>query len=110
VDDLEEQFHEAMLEVYRRAKSEAGYSANIFLRMVVERAVYKQQSTSSTCLRSQMDIQLFTSGTGLTSQWKLWCWIQNGKTCLLIRSVKLQLIVYANTGTRESLSHAHHDH
>jgi hypothetical protein len=37
VDDLEEQFHEAMLEVYRRAKSEAGYSANIFLRMVVER-------------------------------------------------------------------------
>jgi hypothetical protein len=41
VDDLEAQFHEAMLEVYRRAKSEAGYSANIFLRMVVERGGLK---------------------------------------------------------------------
>lgn len=29
-------FTEAMLEIYRRAKSEAGYEARIFLRMVVE--------------------------------------------------------------------------
>ncbi len=37
MNDLEEQFHEEMLNIYRRAKSEAGYNANIFLRMVVER-------------------------------------------------------------------------
>lgn len=37
MSDLEEQFHEEMLNIYRRAKSEAGYNANIFLRMVVER-------------------------------------------------------------------------
>ena len=37
MNDLEGQFHEEMLNIYRRAKSEAGYNANIFLRMVVER-------------------------------------------------------------------------
>jgi hypothetical protein len=34
---LEEQFHEAMLDVYRRAKAEAGYNAARFLTMVAER-------------------------------------------------------------------------
>lgn len=34
---LESEFHDAMLEVYRRAKSEAGYSATRFLGMVSER-------------------------------------------------------------------------
>jgi hypothetical protein len=34
---LEDEFHEAMLDVYRRAKSEAGYTATRFLRMVAER-------------------------------------------------------------------------
>ena len=33
---LETDFHEAMLDVYRRAKSEAGYPANRFLGMVSE--------------------------------------------------------------------------
>ncbi len=33
---LEAEFHEAMLDVYRRAKSEAGYPANRFLGMVAE--------------------------------------------------------------------------
>jgi hypothetical protein len=37
MDDLEGQFHEEMLNIYRRAKSEAGYPASIFLKMVVER-------------------------------------------------------------------------
>ena len=30
------QFHEAMLDIYRRAKAEAGYRASAFLSMVVE--------------------------------------------------------------------------
>ncbi|MXZ33033.1 MAG: hypothetical protein F4234_09205 [Gammaproteobacteria bacterium] len=35
-DALESQFHEAMLDIYRRAKEEAGYNASLFLRMVVD--------------------------------------------------------------------------
>lgn len=34
---LENEFHDAMLDVYRRAKSEAGYTATRFLGMVSER-------------------------------------------------------------------------
>jgi hypothetical protein len=32
----EAQFHEAMAEIYRRAKDEAGYPANIFIGMVAD--------------------------------------------------------------------------
>src|SRR5687767_6850060 len=35
--NIEADFNEAMLDIYRRAKSEANYEARIFLRMVVER-------------------------------------------------------------------------
>ncbi|MFO7285414.1 MAG: hypothetical protein LOD94_06340 [Gammaproteobacteria bacterium] len=33
---VESGFNEAMLDIYRRAKSEAGYTASAFLKMVVE--------------------------------------------------------------------------
>jgi hypothetical protein len=36
VSELEDPFHEAMLNIYRRAKAEAGYPANRFLSMVTE--------------------------------------------------------------------------
>lgn len=35
--NLESAFNDAMLDIYRRAKSEAGYTATRFLGMVVER-------------------------------------------------------------------------
>lgn len=35
--DVELQFNAAMLDIYRRAKAEAGYNATRFLSMVVER-------------------------------------------------------------------------
>lgn len=35
--NLPQQFHEAMLNIYRTAKAEAGYTARIFLDMVVTR-------------------------------------------------------------------------
>lgn len=35
-DPLATEFHDAMLDVYRRAKDEAGYTASIFLRMLNE--------------------------------------------------------------------------
>ena len=33
---LEEEFHSAMEDIYRRASKEAGYNATVFLRMVAE--------------------------------------------------------------------------
>ena len=33
---LEEEFHSAMEDIYRRAREEAGYNATVFLRMVAE--------------------------------------------------------------------------
>ena len=33
---LEEEFHSAMGDIYRRAREEAGYNATVFLRMVAE--------------------------------------------------------------------------
>jgi hypothetical protein len=35
-EDMKEQFHQEMLSVYERAKSECNYSATRFLQMVVE--------------------------------------------------------------------------
>lgn len=40
-DPLEIEFHEAMLEIYRRAKSEAKYNAQRFLQMVVDQGGVK---------------------------------------------------------------------
>jgi hypothetical protein len=37
LERLKEQFNLAMFEIYRRAKDEANYPANIFLRMLSER-------------------------------------------------------------------------
>lgn len=34
-DALENEFHEAMLDIYKRAKAEARYNAKLFLQMVV---------------------------------------------------------------------------
>jgi len=36
MSDIETKFTEAMFEIYRRAKSEANYPANVFLKMVVD--------------------------------------------------------------------------
>lgn len=38
---IEGDFHDEMLEIYRRAKSEAGYNATRFLRMVAEQGGLK---------------------------------------------------------------------
>lgn len=43
--DLEKRFNEAMLDVYRRAKAEAGYNATRFLGMVTEMGGYETART-----------------------------------------------------------------
>jgi hypothetical protein len=43
--ELKGQFHEAMLEIYRRAKADAGYNATRFLGMVSEQGGYEAART-----------------------------------------------------------------
>ena len=58
---LETQFHEAMLEIYRRAKSDAGYNATRFLGMVSEHGGYEAARTL---------IQASTVSDGYTALWE----------------------------------------
>lgn len=37
MQDIQKEFDSAMFQIYRRAKSETGYNATIFLRMISER-------------------------------------------------------------------------
>ncbi len=37
MDELSKKFEEAMFDIYRRAKAEAGYNAKLFLRMITDR-------------------------------------------------------------------------
>ena len=45
--EAESQFNEAMLNIYRRAKAEAGYNATPFLSMVVEHGGLETGTTST---------------------------------------------------------------
>jgi hypothetical protein len=45
---LERGFHEAMVDVYRRARQEAGYQAGYFLQMVSEHGGWRQPGDSCT--------------------------------------------------------------
>ncbi|HEY2495603.1 MAG TPA: hypothetical protein VGK24_00930 [Candidatus Angelobacter sp.] len=77
--DLEGQFHEEMLNIYRRAKSEAGYIAAIFLKMVVERggletAKYllhtSEVSDGYTALWERKRLDLTVEAVILNSKWR----------------------------------------
>jgi hypothetical protein len=59
--ELEGQFHEAMLEIYRRAKSDAGYNATRFLGMVSEQGGYQAARTL---------IHASTVSDGYTALWE----------------------------------------
>jgi hypothetical protein len=50
-NNLSKQFDEAMFEIYRRAKLEAGYNATIFLRMITDRGGL---STAKYLINSRM--------------------------------------------------------
>ena len=59
--ELKAQFHEAMLEIYRRAKSDAGYNATRFLGMVSEQGGYEAARTL---------IHASTVSDGYTALWE----------------------------------------
>jgi hypothetical protein len=73
--DLEKQFNEAMLDVYRRAKAEAGYNATRFLGMVTEMGGYE---TARTLIHAP------TVSEGYTALW------ERGRLDLTVEAVILQ--------------------
>jgi len=73
--DLEKRFNEAMLEVYRRANAEAGYSAARFLSMVTEMGGYE---TARTLIHSPKVSEGYTA---------LW---DGGRLDLTVEAVMLQ--------------------
>lgn len=71
-------FHEAMVDIYRRAKSEAGYTATLFLRMVSERGGYEtaqylihtdRPSDGYTALYERGRLDLTVEALVLSPQW-----------------------------------------
>ena len=68
---LEAEFHEAMLNVYRRAKGEAGYKATLFLKMVTEQGAYRRRERSSIRALFQAAIRHFGNEGGWISQSRL---------------------------------------
>ena len=60
-EPLEIEFHEAMLEIYRRAKSEAKYNAQRFLQMVVDHGGLEA---------ARMLIRADTVSDGYTALWE----------------------------------------
>ena len=62
LDAIESQFHEGMLEIYRRAKDEAKYNASLFLRMVEEQGGFQAARTL---------INSANPSSGYTRLWKL---------------------------------------
>ena len=44
-NELESRFHEAMIDIYRRARSDAGYNATRFLQMVSDQGGYEAART-----------------------------------------------------------------
>src|SRR5216117_1155146 len=73
--EIERQFNEAMLDVYRRAKAEAGYNATRFLGMVTELGGYE---TAHTLMHAP------TVSEGYTALW------ERGRLDLTIEAVILQ--------------------
>jgi len=79
VTDLEKRFNDAMLTVYQRAKSEAGYNATRFLGMLVEMGGYgtarklihaESVSQGYTALWERGRLDLTVEAIILLSEWR----------------------------------------
>lgn len=75
MSDLENRFHQAMIDVYERAKSEAGYNAVKFLQMVSDRGGLE---TARTLINAR------TPSSGYTALW------ERGRLDLTVEAVVLQ--------------------
>lgn len=77
--DLEKRFHSAMLDIYQRAKSEAGYNASRFLSMVSDLGGYEAARTllhapkvsdGYTALWERNHLDLTVEAVILKSEWR----------------------------------------
>jgi len=77
--DLEKDFHKAMLEIYKRAKGEAGYNATRFLSMITDtsgleaaRTLLHADSVSDgyTALWERGRLDLTVEAEMLNSRWR----------------------------------------
>ncbi len=77
--ELETRFHAAMLDVYQRAKTEAGYNASRFLSMVTEQGGYEAARTllhaqnvseGYTALWERKRLDLTVEAVILKSEWR----------------------------------------
>lgn len=77
--ELENRFHATMLDVYRRAKTEAGYNASRFLSMVTEQGGYEAArsllhaqnvSEGYTALWERKRLDLTVEAVILNSEWR----------------------------------------
>jgi hypothetical protein len=64
--ELQKSFHAAMIEVYVRAKSEAGYTASRFLTMVTDQGGYQAARTLLHAATVSEDTQRYGNESDLT--------------------------------------------
>jgi hypothetical protein len=87
-DQLEIEFNKAMLDIYRRAKSEARYNAQRFLQMVIDHGGLET---------ARMLINSVTVSEGYTALW------ERGRLDLTVESMVLETKNYHPLFTREEL-------
>jgi len=87
-DALEIEFHEAMLDIHRRAKEEAGYNASLFLQMVGNRGGLQ---AACTLINSK------APSDGYTRLWEL------GRLDLSVEAVVLQSSRFRSLFTEQEL-------
>lgn len=85
---LEADFHEAMLNVYRRANAEAGYKATLFLQMVTEQGGVQ---AARALINSR------TVSSGYTALW------ERGRLDLTVEAVVVQTPGYHPLFTKEEI-------
>lgn len=86
---LEARFHEAMLNIYRRAKSEAKYNATVFLQMVVDNGGLQA---------ARRLINADTPSTGYTALW------ERGRLDLTVEAMVLDSPQFQPLFTEEELT------
>ena len=87
-NQLEIEFHEAMLNIYRTAKSEAGYNAQRFLQMVVDHGGIEA---------AKMLINSRTVSEGYTALW------ERGRLDLTVEAIVLETKKYHPLFTPDEL-------
>ena len=92
MDRLEEQFTEAMFQIYRRAKSEASYNAKMFLQMISRQGGLR---TAKTLINSAKP------SNGYTALFEL------GRLDLTVEALVVEDVRWRSLFTQEELARAH---